>query len=188
MPRVARAAVFIVLFLLTTGFDQASKQWALSLPVPAGCDVPGDLVAHRCSGIPQTVIDGHWDWELAMNTGAAFSSLDFGSATQVLLAILASLAVVGLGIYAYRLRPEQRLERIALALIAGGALGNLIDRLRHGAVTDFIRWRWNDLRWPIFNIADAALVIGAGLLIIGGAVAQRRSTRTARTPQTTASA
>jgi signal peptidase II len=184
MPkRLARASLFLVVFLLTTGFDQGTKEWALSLPVPAGCAVPADLVAHRCSGIAQPVIHGFWDWELAMNTGAAFSSLDFGSATQVMLAVFAALAVAGIGFYAYRLRPDQRLERIALALIAGGALGNLVDRIRHGGVTDFIRWRWHEHRWPIFNIADAALVIGAILLVSASVLASRRM-RAAQKPAT----
>lgn len=170
-----RRTVFVVMFLLTAGFDQGTKQWALSLPVPAHCDVPADLVAHTCHGIPQPVIAGYWDWELAMNTGAAFSSLDFGDATQILLAIFAALAVGGIGFYAYRLRPDQRLERIALGLIAGGALGNLLDRIRHGGVTDFIRWRVGDHRWPIFNVADAALLVGVGLMLVASALSHRRS-------------
>ena len=67
-------------------------------------------------------------------------------------------------------------HRPDVVVIAGGALGNLADRLRHGAVTDFIRWRWDEHRWPIFNVADAALVIGVGLLLLGGLLAQRRRT------------
>jgi signal peptidase II len=169
-----RRAVFVVMFLLTAGFDQGTKQWALSLPVPANCDVPA-LVAHTCHGIPQPVIEGFWDWQLAMNTGAAFSSLDFGNATQIMLAIIAALAVCGLGIYAYRLRADQRLERIALGLIAGGALGNLLDRIRHGGVTDFIAWRVGEHRWPIFNVADAALLVGVALLLVASALAHRRT-------------
>jgi len=169
-----RRAVFVVMFLLTAGFDQGTKQWALSLPVPANCDVPA-LVAHSCHGIPQPVIDGYWDWVLAMNTGAAFSSLDFGDSTQIMLAIFATIAVGGIGLYAYRLRPDQRLERIALGLIAGGALGNLLDRIRHGAVTDFIQWRIGDHRWPIFNVADAALLAGVALLLIASALGHRRT-------------
>jgi signal peptidase II len=170
-----RRLVFVLVFLLTAGFDQGTKEWALSLPVPAGCDVPADLVAHTCHGIPQSVIDGYWDWELAMNTGAAFSSLDFGDATQILLALFAVIAVCGIGFYAYRLRADQRLERVALGLLAGGALGNLIDRIRHGGVTDFIRWRIGEHRWPIFNLADAALLVGVGLLLVASALAPRRA-------------
>ena len=56
------------------------------------------------------------------------------------------------------------LERVALAMIAGGAVGNLVDRLRHGAVTDFVSWHWGAHHWPVFNVADVALLIGAVLL------------------------
>jgi signal peptidase II len=170
MPRVLRAAAFVIVFLLTAGFDQSSKQWALDLPVPDGCSVPADLVAHRCSGIPQSVIANHWDWELAMNTGAAFSSLDHGRWSKVVLVVIAFGALAMIGVMAMRTRPEQRLERIAYGMIAGGAVGNLIDRLRHGGVTDFVRWRWGEHRWPIFNVADAALLVGVALLLGAGFV------------------
>lgn len=165
--RLARAAVFLTIFLLTTGFDQGSKQWAHTLPVaPADCSL-ADLAAHRCAGVPQPLIEGFWDWELAMNRGAAFSSFTGdGAGRQLVLSGLALIALIGIGVVAARSRPDQHLYRIALAIIAGGALGNLIDRLRDGAVTDFVRWRWNDHAWPIFNVADAALVIGVALLVI----------------------
>ncbi|HEY4060048.1 MAG TPA: signal peptidase II [Kofleriaceae bacterium] len=174
MPKhLVRAAGFVIVFLLSTGFDQASKQWALNLPVPAGCSVPADLVAHRCSGIPQPVVAGHWDWELSMNTGAAFSSLDHGAWSQVLLALLAFGAIGVIGVMVVRTRPEQHLERIAYGLIAGGALGNVIDRLRHGGVTDFVRWRWGSHDWPIFNVADAALLVGVVVLLAARAFRHR---------------
>jgi len=174
--RVGRIAVFLAIFALTTGFDQGSKQWARTLPVSpaAGCDLPADMIVHRCAGVPVPVIEGHWDWELAMNPGAAFSSFPGGAGTQIVLSILAMLALVGIGVAAARTAPAQRLQRFALALVGGGALGNLIDRLRDGAVTDFVRWRWNEHAWPIFNVADVALLVGAVLLVVDGALAHRR--------------
>lgn len=173
--RVGRIAVFLMIFALTTGFDQGSKQWARTLPVTsAGCDVAA-LAAHRCAGLPQPVIAGFWDWELAMNPGVAFSTFTGGGVgSQIVLSILAMIALVGIGIMAARTAPEQRLLRFGLAMIGGGALGNLIDRLRVGAVTDFVRWRWHDHAWPIFNVADAALLAGALLLIADSALAYRR--------------
>jgi signal peptidase II len=171
-----RAAVFAALLALVVAFDQGSKAWARTLPVsPAGCDVPADVIAHRCAGVPQPVIEGLWEWELAFNTGAAFSSF---RGSQVVLGALAALALIALGVVAWRARPEQRLRRIALAVIAGGALGNLIDRVRDGAVTDFVRWRIGEARWPIFNVADAALLVGGALLLLEG-LAQRRRARAA---------
>jgi signal peptidase II len=163
-----RAVMFAAILVLTAAADQGSKAWARTLPVvPAGC-AAGDP---GCRGIPQPVIAGYWDWELAYNDGAAFSSL---RGAQVVLALIAGAAVIALLVAAARARDDQRMRRAALALIAGGALGNLIDRLRDGAVTDFVRWRIHDLRWPIFNIADAALLIGVGLLLIEGIVEHRR--------------
>jgi signal peptidase II len=158
--RVGRVIAFLTIFTLTTGFDQGSKEWARS-----------SLELHQ----PEPVIAGFWDWELAMNPGAAFSSFGGGGATtQIVLSILAMLALIGIGIMAARTAPEQRLLRFALAMIGGGALGNLIDRMRDGAVTDFVRWRYHEHAWPIFNVADAALLIGAVLLIVDGVVSQRR--------------
>jgi lipoprotein signal peptidase len=168
-----RAVIFAAILVLVVALDQGSKAWARTLPVsPARCDVPADLIARTCHGVPQPVIDGYWEWELAMNTGAAFSRF-LGS--PLLLGAIACGALILLGVMAWRARPEQRLRRIALAMIAGGALGNLIDRFRDGAVTDFVRWRVGETRWPIFNVADAALLVGVALLLIEGLVERRRS-------------
>jgi len=175
MPRLARGLIFLAIFLCTTGFDQASKQWARGLPThPANCDIPDDLVARNCAGVPQPFIHGVWDWELAMNDGVAFSTLAGVGGTQIILSVLAALALIWIGITAARTRPEERLKRLALALVAGGALGNLVDRVRDGAVTDFIRWRAGHHVWPIFNVADAALLIGIALLLIESVLAKRR--------------
>lgn len=172
-----RAVIFAALLVLTVAADQWSKAWARDLPVsPAGCAVPADLIAHRCRGVPQPVIEGYWEWELAFNTGAAFSSM---RGSQVLLAMLAGVALIVLGAMAWRARPEQRVRRVALAVIAGGALGNLIDRVRDAAVTDFVRWRVGEARWPIFNIADVALFVGVALLLLEG-LAEWRAERRAR--------
>jgi len=141
-----RAATFLVIFLCSAGFDQGTKEWALTLP----------------AGEPQPFIQGVWDWELAHNPGIAFSSLP--GVGPVALSLIA-MAMIGVVLFlAWRTRPEERLARIGYALIAGGAVGNLIDRFRHGAVTDFIRWRAGEHAWPIFNVADALLVVGVALL------------------------
>ena len=151
--------------------DQGTKAWARTLPVhPAGCVLPDGLLAGRCIGLPQSVVDGYWDWELAYNPGVAFSTFASFAGTPrcVLLLLVAVVALVGITLLALRARPDERLKRIAYALVAGGALGNLIDRLHDGAVTDFVRWRIHEHRWPIFNVADAALLIGVGLLLLDG--------------------
>jgi signal peptidase II len=172
------AVVFAVILIATLALDQGSKAWAHTLPVrPAGCAQPADLLAFRCAGVPQPVVEGYWDWELAYNPGVAFStftSLAGHAGMQVILALIAALALVGISVMALRTDPEERWKRAAFALIAGGALGNLVDRLHDGAVTDFVRWRIHDHRWPIFNVADAALLVGVALLLLDGVRARRR--------------
>ena len=63
--------------------------------------------------------------------------------------------------------PEQKLLSLALTLVMGGALGNVIDRLRFGAVVDFIQWHAAGFYWPAFNVADSAITVGAILLVFG---------------------
>ena len=176
--RSGRAVVFLTVLIAAVAFDQGSKAWARTLPVPAHCETK-DLIARECAGIPQPVIAGYWDWELALNSGAAFSSFASfaGTGTGVILSLIAVLAVIAIGVTAARSRPEERLKRVALALIAGGALGNLIDRIHQGAVTDFVRWHVHDHMWPIFNVADAALLVGVAFLIVERALSHRAKSR-----------
>jgi signal peptidase II len=166
------AAAFVVILAVTLALDQGSKAWAHGLPTqPAGCAQPAALLAGRCAGVAQPVIDGFWDWELAYNPGVAFStfaSLTGRAGVQIVLALLAALALAGITVLALRTPPAERTRRVGYALIGGGALGNLIDRVRDGAVTDFVRWRIHDHRWPIFNVADAALLLGVALIVLGG--------------------
>lgn len=92
------------------------------------------------------------------NPGAAFGIL----AHRTSLFIISTLAVIALIIVAYRQFPVHRLNfRLALALQLGGALGNLLDRIRFGYVVDFLDFRV----WPVFNLADVAIVLGVGLII-----------------------
>jgi signal peptidase II len=157
--QLRRAVLFLAIFLCTTGFDQASKQWAETSLAP---------------GAPQPFIQGYWDWELAKNTGVAFSTFAGVEGGQIILSILAACALIGIGIVAMRTGPNERMKLAGLALIGGGALGNLIDRIRAGGVTDFVRWRAGEHMWPIFNVADAALLIGIAVLLLESALAKRR--------------
>lgn len=179
-----RAAVFAVILVATLAADQLTKAWAHTLPVaPAGCAQPDALLAGRCQGVPQPVVDGYWDWELAYNPGIAFSI--FVSAAghvgmRVILAVVALIALIGISVLALRAAADGRGRRVAYGLIAGGALGNLIDRVRDGAVTDFVRWRIHDHRWPVFNVADAVLLAGVALILLGDLRARRAPQRLAQ--------
>jgi signal peptidase II len=151
--------LFVAIFLCTTGFDQASKTWAEHALSP---------------GVRQPVIEGYWDWELVKNTGVAFSTFAGGGGGQIVLSLLALAVLIAIGVVAVRTRPEQKLELTGMALVGGGALGNLVDRIRAGGVTDFVRWHVGERMWPIFNVADAALLVGVGLLLLERALARRR--------------
>jgi signal peptidase II len=156
---VRRAVLFLAIFFCTAGFDQASKQWAETSLSP---------------GTSQPFIEGYWDWELAKNPGVAFSTFAGVSGAQIILSILAAAALIAIGIVAMRTKPNEHGKLAGLALIGGGALGNLIDRIRAGGVTDFVRWKVGDHLWPIFNVADAALLIGVAVLLLESALAKRR--------------
>ncbi|NKB47330.1 MAG: lipoprotein signal peptidase [Legionellales bacterium] len=104
---------------------------------------------------------------LAFNTGAAFSVLAQASGWQnlflLIMAMVISLIVL---IWLGRATLRPRLPLIGLTLIFGGASGNIIDRFRHGHVVDFLDFHLGDYHWPVFNVADSAITIGAGLLMI----------------------
>lgn len=104
---------------------------------------------------------------LMHNTGAAFSFLsDAGGWQRWMFTAIALLVSVAIIIWLKRLSPAQTLLAIALALILGGALGNVWDRITLGYVVDFIQVYYERWAWPAFNIADSAISIGAALLII----------------------
>ncbi|MBD3348388.1 MAG: signal peptidase II, partial [Candidatus Eisenbacteria bacterium] len=95
------------------------------------------------------------------NTGAAFGMLRGQSLVFIIVSAAASIAIAASYRHIARLRA---LEQVAFGLIMGGALGNLVDRIRLGAVVDFINIGIGDLRWPYFNIADSAITIGVAML------------------------
>ncbi len=124
------------------------------------------------------VIDGLLSISHVRNRGAAFGILaEAGLPYQALLLSLVSLLALGaIAIYALRLPPQARLPRLALALVLGGAIGNLIDRLRFGYVVDFIHVYWGQHVWPDFNLADSAISTGVVLLLLDMLRSPRRET------------
>ena len=104
---------------------------------------------------------------LVYNRGAAFSFLaDAGGWQHYLFVGLALVVSVLLVVWLWRLPPERRLEAWGLSLVLGGALGNLVDRLVHGRVVDFLQWHWEEHYFPSFNLADSAITLGVILLLI----------------------
>jgi signal peptidase II len=102
------------------------------------------------------------------NTGAAFGFLA-GTRSPLRIALFALISSVAIGCIVYLIRgfrPHQKTLLVSLALILGGAVGNLIDRLRLGEVIDFVDLHWYDIHWPAFNVADSAISIGVALLFL----------------------
>jgi len=140
-------AIAMIILLL----DQVSKWSALS---------------NLQLGVPEYVLP-FMNWLLLFNPGAAFSFLAQGSGWQrwffTIVGLLACIYIVWL----LRKNQNDKLLCVALGLILGGALGNVLDRIMLGAVVDFIDLHYANWHWPAFNIADSAICIGAALIIWG---------------------
>lgn len=130
--------------------DQISK-W-----VVLGSIAPGEVI----------YVAPFWNWVLAFNPGAAFSFLADQPGWQRWFFTVLALGVSGWIAFELKKHPEQKLMALALTLVMGGALGNVIDRVRFGAVVDFIQWHAAGFYWPAFNVADSAITVGAILLIV----------------------
>ena len=145
---------WLLLSVAVIVLDQWSKAWVLS-SLPEYTAVP--------------VIDGFWNWYRTYNTGAAFSFLADAGGWQTVFFTALAFAISGLlGWWLWRTPRGDWRQALPYALVIGGALGNVIDRLIHGHVIDFIQWHWRGHYWPAFNIADAAIVGGAiGIAVFG---------------------
>lgn len=115
-----------------------------------------------------TVISGFFSLTRVHNTGAAFglmNNFDFPLKAAV-LALLQTAALIGLTVYVAMLAPHQRLTRLGLSFVIGGAIGNLIDRVIYGYVLDFFDFYRGGWHFWAFNVADAAINIGVALMIL----------------------
>lgn len=129
--------------------DQISKLW---------------ITSHFANMESVTVLSV-FDIALLHNAGAAFSFLsDAGGMQRWLFTAIAVIASVSITLLLKR-HATETLFALALSLILGGALGNLIDRINYGYVIDFLLFHWNEHYFPAFNLADSAITCGAGLLI-----------------------
>lgn len=135
--------------------DQITKYWARSALVDAAGN-PAPIV----------FIDGYWDFVLAYNYGSAFSMFESLPYGRFWLSLVAAIAVGAIVRMVHKAEESQTGFVVALSLMAGGAVGNLIDRIAFGKVTDFVLWKYGDFRWPVFNIADIALCVAVGVFLI----------------------
>ena len=152
------AAVFLLTAAFSSGCDLSTKTWAQN-----ALEVPGGSM---------TVVDPWLQFSLAYNRGTAFSLIPQLGEARFLFAILALVVCGALLWMALRRRPVGKLELLALGTIAGGALGNGYDRAFRTtpagdtAVIDFIRVNFSStLSWPTFNLADAFILIGVGVVL-----------------------
>ncbi len=156
--------------------DQFGKWWILALVfAPAeGLTFATliDLMLTADPALAQTStrlaeITPFFDLVLAWNRGISFSLFRTESAAGPW--ILAGLSgVIALGLVIWLARTDRRLTAIAVGMVLGGALGNIVDRIRFGAVVDFLYFHWNDWYFPAFNLADTAITTGVALLVIDG--------------------
>jgi signal peptidase II len=115
-----------------------------------------------------TIVPGLLDITHVQNSGAAFGILNASAfpLKTVLLGVVAMAALVGVGLYLAQLAHHQLIARIGLSLILGGAAGNLVDRAVVGSVLDFVDAYWRSYHFWAFNVADSAITIGVGIMIL----------------------
>lgn len=150
----AKRTLFVGAAALALAFDQITKVW-IEASLTYADRVP--------------VIDGFFYLTRVRNPGAAFGMLATSPEPfrQIFFVVVTGIAVVLVFSFYRRLAPGDRLSGLALGLVLGGALGNLVDRVRLGEVVDFLHFRlWGGFAWPDFNIADSAIVVGVALLVL----------------------
>jgi lipoprotein signal peptidase len=172
MKRSPYFVMGIVAALIVLVADQASKWWVLN-----GLDLPD---------VRQIVLLPVLNLTMVWNHGVTFGLLNgLGSWGHIVLAVVALGVVGALGMW---LRQAQdRMVAIAIGAISGGAVGNVADRVRFGAVVDFIHAHvntaWGDYSWYVFNVADAAIVCGVTALVLDSQFAKRRAPKEQQTAE-----
>ncbi|MDR1826586.1 MAG: signal peptidase II [Rickettsiales bacterium] len=156
MKKIIAAIVGIVFV------DQLFKGFLLSL-VAGGWHLSGDAFSLVPNPYMMWRVTSWFNIVFTWNPGTAFSILREASS---LLLIFLTGAVIGYLSYLLFARIKNCMEKAAMALVVGGAIGNLIDRVRFGAVIDFIDWHIGTWHWPAFNIADICICLGVGLYIL----------------------
>jgi signal peptidase II len=162
MTRNRVTTIGLIAVLVVLAADQLSKWWILSIV--------------RLEDVGQIVLLPVLNLTMVWNRGVTFGLLNgFGQWGSLILAAVALAVVVALGVWLRR--AESGLVAAALGAIAGGAISNVIDRLRFGAVVDFIHAHIGNWSWYVFNVADAAIVCGVLTLVLDSLLPRGRQTR-----------
>ena len=149
----ARKSPYLLIGLAVLALDQWTK-WLIEAHLP-------EQTSHE-------VIPGLLHISHVRNTGVAFGMLAAHGASggMIWLVLLGAVALTVIGVFFWRTPASDRLLLVALALVLGGAVGNLLDRLASGAVTDFLLVYLGSYHWPDFNVADSAISLGLVLLVL----------------------
>ncbi|MEN8236348.1 MAG: signal peptidase II [Pseudomonadota bacterium] len=153
-PRLGLIIAFVILIM-----DQVTK-W---------------LVLDALSDLKRVVIvPGFFDFSLAWNRGVSFSM--FSSSAEFMPWVLSGIAIlIVLGLLWWLAKVDTLMVSCGIGMIIGGAVGNLIDRLRFGAVVDFLDFYLVGYHWPTFNIADCAVTVGVGLILLDSWLMSKQS-------------
>ena len=149
MTKALKSGHWLALAALVVALDQASK-WVILATLH-----PGETI----------YVAPFFNWVLTFNSGAAFSFLASAGGWQRWLFTVLALGVSAWIVVLLRRHAGETRLAAALTLVLGGALGNVIDRIRFGAVVDFVQWHAAGFYWPAFNVADSAITLGAVLLV-----------------------
>jgi len=158
-----RWTIFSSIAIIGLVVDQLTKQYI-------------DRSMRMFQSIP--VIDGLFNITYVRNKGAAFSFLSHASWRLPFFIAISAVAAVVIVIAFNRLRDNQRMAQVSLAMIFSGAVGNLIDRVRQGEVIDFLDVYWRTHHWPAFNVADSLICVGVALLALDMLREEQRQKKT----------
>lgn len=156
-----------ILCLIAVVLDQATKYWAVSIVFERDFSDPALFAALPPRGIEVT---GFLNWVLVGNSGVSFGLFQ-GAGLWVFIPIALIIAAILIG---WLLRSGMRWLVWPVGLIVGGAIGNVIDRLRFGAVVDFIDVHAAGYHWPAFNIADSAVFIGVAIVLLESLIGSKK--------------
>lgn len=149
----------------------------VSLLVIAADQITKLLASERLAPLGSVrVIPGFLDLTYVRNPGGVFGlfkNLD-SSIRDLLFTVVPVFAIALIATFAARVPSTHRLTQYSLSLILGGAVGNLVDRFTQGHVIDFLDFYWRDHHWPAFNVADSAICVGVGMLLLESFLATRR--------------
>lgn len=150
MSALPRLAGLVTVIVFAFALDQGTKWLILN------------VVMHPPRTIP---LAPFFNLVLGLNTGVSFGMFSGTFGDQPMTVVLLSGAIVA-ALLMWAWRTDDIRERLGLSLVAGGALGNIVDRWRQGGVTDFLDFHWAGWHWPTFNMADVAIVLGVAVILL----------------------